>query len=319
MLFARGVRTFQMSFECESGRLMLLAEVPSRTEIEEALGSDYMDRMEEMHLPRRWATSDVIEDAEDVDRCLEFLARVEGDFHLEIPAGDDLATIHTGLLVETCEWEGRTALKFCTDLADPDQGHPAPGDKVRASAGVGDRSLEFVLRYLGSSSLTASGGMELPCAVFALPGEIEVKQRRKAFRVSVSSPVTVEMIDHDGNALASPWSDNHPAAPTTTGRLADLSFSGARIVADRDALGANFAVGSRLHCRMNFAERDEPVKVLGLVRRSTVGSADQGRHQEEVGIEFLVAHDADREALEFVRQYVLQVQRSRLARRLTNV
>jgi c-di-GMP-binding flagellar brake protein YcgR len=184
---------------------------------------------------------------------------------------------------------------------------------------VGDRSLEFELRYLGPSTVTLAGGMELPSAVFSLPREIEVKQRRKAFRVSVASPVTVDMIDHDGNALASPWSDEHPAAPTTTGRLADLSFSGARIVVDREAMGANFAVGGRLHCRMRFAESETPVMVLGVIRRSTVGVVDQGRTQEEIGIEFLVAHDTDREALEFIRQYVLQVQRSRLARRLTHV
>lgn len=319
MFHARGVRTFQMTFECEAGRLFLLAEVPSRTEVEEALGSDYLGRMEEMHLPRRWANSDVIDDPADVDHCLEFLTRVEGDFYLEIPADNETATIHTGLLIETCAWEGRQALKFCADLSDPKAGLPEAGSLVRASAGVGDRSLEFTLRYLGPSTMATTAGMELPCAVFGLPGEIEVKQRRKAFRVSVDSPVTVEMIDHDGNALDSPWSDAQPAAPATTGRLADLSFSGARIVADREDVGVNFALGSRLFCRMHFAERDEDIRMLGVVRRSTAGVADNDRRQEEIGIEFLVSHESDREALEFIRQYVLQVQRARLAKRLNHV
>jgi hypothetical protein len=152
-----------------------------------------------------------------------------------------------------------------------------------------------------------------------LPSEIEVQQRRKAFRVSVASPVTVEMSDYDGNALECPWSDKHPAAPATVGRLADLSFSGARIVADRDELGMNFAVGSRLFCRMHFAERDEDIKVLGIVRRSTAGGGDRHPLQEEIGIEFLIAHDSDREAMEFIRQHVLQVQRFRLAKRLNKI
>jgi hypothetical protein len=319
LFHARGVRTFQMTFECAAGRLFLLAEVPSRTEIEEALGSDYLRRMEEMHLPRRWANSDVIDEPADVDHCLEFLTRVEGDFYLEIPADQDMATIHTGLLIESCEWEGRQALKFCADLNDPEAGMPEPGFLVRASAGVGDRSLEFNLRYLGPETLTTGGGMELPCAVFGLPSEIEVKQRRKAFRVSVDSPVTVEMIDHDGNALDSPWSDTQPAAPASSGRLADLSFSGARIVADREDVRVNFAVGSRLFCRMHFAERDEDIRVLGVVRRSTAGVVDNNRLQEEIGIEFLVSHESDRDALEFIRQYVLLVQRTRLAKRLNHV
>lgn len=319
MFHARGVRTFQMTFECAAGRLFLLAEVPSRTEVEEALNSDYLRRMEELHLPRRWANCDLIDDTADVDHCLEFLTRVEGDFYLEIPADEDTATIHTGLLIETSEWEGRQALKFCADLSQSDSGCPEVGSPVRANAGVGDRSLEFTLRYLGSSTMATPAGMELPCAMFGLPSEIGIKQRRKAFRVSVESPITVEMIDHDGNALDSPWSDAHSAAPASTGRLEDLSFSGARIVIDRDAVGVNFALGSRLFCRMHFAERDEDIRVMGIVRRSTAGLADNNRLQEEIGIEFLVSHESDRNAIEFIRQYVLQVQRARLAKRLNHV
>lgn len=319
MLYARGVRTFEMAFDCAAGKLFLLAEVPSRAEIESALGSDYLERMEEIHLPRRWSANEVIEDSGEVDHCLEFLMKVEGDFFLEIPADGDLATIHTGILLETSTWNDQPALKFCTDLSDAPEGAPQAGDLVQASAGVGDRSLEFTLRYLGSETISAAGGMELPCAVFALPRAIEVHQRRKAFRVSVASPVTVEMNDYDGNALECPWSDAHPAAPATVGRLADLSFSGARIVADRDDLGMNFAVGSRLFCRMHFAEREEDIRVLGIVRRSTTGGGDRHPLQEEIGIEFLIAHDSDREAMEFIRQYVLQVQRSRLAKRLNKV
>lgn len=319
LFHARGVRTFQLTLESAAGRLFLLAEVPSRTEVEEALGTDYLRRMEEMHLPRRWANSDVLEDPSDVDHCLEFLTRVEGDFYLEVPTDSELATVHTGLLIETCAWDGHEALKFCADLEHPEAGMPEPGSLVRANAGVGDRSLEFTLRFLGNSPFVTAAGMQMPGAVFALPREIEVKQRRKAFRVSLESPVTVEMIDHDGNALDSPWSDNTPAAPTTVGRLADLSFSGARIVADRDNVGVNFALGSRLFCRMNFADSEEDIRILGVVRRSTAGAREDGRLQEEIGIEFLVSNESDREALEFIRQYVLQVQRSSLAKRLNQV
>jgi len=318
-LHARGIRTFQLSFECPAGRLMLLAEVPSRTEVEEALASDFLERMADRHLPRGWAAKEAVDGPRDVDSCLEFLVRVEGDLHLEVPAGGDLATVHTGLLLGTCELEGRRGLVVCVDLADPDHGEPAVGARVQVSAGVGDRSLEFGLPHLGLAVWPLAGGMELPCAVFGMPRTLQVRQRRKAFRVAVAAPVTVELIDHDGSALASPWSDAHPHAPATTGRLADLSFTGARIVADPGVAGTTFAVGGRLTCRMRFAGREAPVSLQAQVRRSTAGTGERDRLQEEIGVEFLVTDDADREALEFVREYVLQVQRAQLARRLTTV
>ncbi len=55
---------------------------------------------------------------------------------------------------------------------------------------------------------------------------------------------------------------------------------------------------------------------MGVIRRSTAGPADRNHWQDEIGIEFLVSANGDRAALDYIRQFVLEVQRMKLAQRL---
>jgi hypothetical protein len=61
---------------------------------------------------------------------------------------------------------------------------------------------------------------------------------------------------------------------------------------------------------------DEPIQVMGVIRRSTTGPADRNQWQDEIGLEFLVSPNGDRSGLEYLRQFVLGLQRSKLAQRL---
>jgi c-di-GMP-binding flagellar brake protein YcgR len=224
--------------------------------------------------------------------------------------------MQSGMLVEACEFANRPALKLVTDYSDSALGVPALGAEVAATVGVGDRSLEFTMTYLGSTVHEMPSGATLPCACFSLPSRVSVGQRRRTFRVSVSEVVQVELESVLGQGEASPWSDAEITPDTIRGRLADLSFSGARIIADHSQLCTNFPKDGRVICRIFFPDQEQPLQVMGVIRRSTAGLADRNEWQDEIGLEFLVAPDGDRTALEFMRQFVLQVQRSKLAQRL---
>ena len=50
----RGVRTFHFDLDTGKGRLFLLAEVPSRAELDLAKGSEFMASMESIYLPADW-------------------------------------------------------------------------------------------------------------------------------------------------------------------------------------------------------------------------------------------------------------------------
>ncbi len=316
VLHTRGVRTFQFQLETDRGHLHFLVEVPSRTEMAIAKGSDFLMSMESIYLPANWHGSDELPDQEAVDSFLAFLKKTEGDVYLEAPAGDGTARMNVGLLVEICQVDGCPAMKLVTDFSDPEAGVPAPGSIVKASVGIGDRSLEFDLDYLAPATHELDSGSLLPCALFSLPRMVSIGQRRRSFRVSVTVPVKVELETALGQGETSPWSDGKFESEKISGQLADLSFSGARINAEGARKSPGFHKDCRVICRMLFPDMDEPLQVQGVIRRSAAGPADRDRWQDDIGIEFIVSPDADRAALDYVRQFVLQLQRSKLAQRL---
>ncbi|MEN8008265.1 MAG: PilZ domain-containing protein [Candidatus Krumholzibacteriota bacterium] len=315
-LHTRGVRTFQFRLDTGQGQLFYLAEVPSRTEMAIVKGSEFLTSMESIYLPDDWRRYEVLPDHEALDGFLTFLRKTEGDVYLEAPAGDGTATINAGLLVEICQVQDRSAMKLITDFSHPDQGVPAPGSIVQASVGIGDRSLEFEMAYLAPASHELASGSRLPCAMFSLPRTVTVGQRRRSFRVSVSESIKVEMQPALGQGEISPWSDTEIVPEIISGRLADLSFSGARINADGARQRPGFQRDNRVVCRLFFPDMEEPIQVQGVIRRSAAGPVNRNQGQDDIGIEFIVPPDSDRTGLDYIRQFVLQVQRSKLAQRL---
>jgi len=315
-LHTRGLRTFQFRMDTGQGQLFFLAEVPSRAELALAKGSEFLASMESIYLPADWHGGKDLTDPDAVDNFLTFLRKTEGDIYFETPAVDGTATLNSGHLVEICQVDDHPALKLLTDFADPARDVPEPGTAVKASVGVGDRSLEFDLTYLGPAAQELDSGALLPGALFSLPATVSIGQRRRTFRVPVSVAVRVEVETAVGQEGSSPWSDDDSMSEVITGRLADLSFSGARIIADHSQLCSSFQRDGRVVCRMYFPDMDEPIQVMGVIRRSTAGPADRNQWQDEIGLEFLVSPNGDRSGLEYLRQFVLGLQRSKLAQRL---
>lgn len=304
----RGVRTFGFRFHTEVGNLYLMAEVPCRAEWEQARGSEFLTAMTATYLPEGWAGRDRIDLSVDLDKFLIFLRKTELDVQVEIPGPDEAYTIHTGTLVETTLRDGRRALRLTVDLDGSAGGTLARGDRLRCRVGVGDRAFLFPCSFLGTGTYTIAGTATICCAYVTVPESLKVEQRRRAFRIQPGEKIPVEIYPAEGAEL--------DRERRSRGRLADLSFSGARIIADRERLLNLHAEGSRVVCRLHFPESGGALELLGLIRRATIGmKKDEGQHGE-VGIEFLVTEDTDRTALEFIRQYVLSQQRAWLAQRI---
>jgi len=317
-LAVRGLRSFGIRLETGAGEMFVLAEVPSRLEYELARGSGYLAAMESAYLPPEWEVRRAFDSQMAIDNFLVFLRKVEGDVYFEVPgAGGDTHYVHSGVLLDNGTFDGVRGLKFCTDLTASVQSGLKRGDVVRATVGVSDRSLEFFMPYLGASQHPLANGAELSCGFFLPPSEVTVSQHRLAFRIDVEDPVPVVLRSQDGGGESAPTGDGKlPGASEFRGVLADLSFSGARIVAEDTTDHFTFEINRHVVCECYFPETDQPVSLLGVVRRlnSRLVSRDHRRH--EIGLEFLVGGEADREALNRVRQYVLSEQRSRLARRV---
>ncbi len=308
-LHTRGLRTFQFRLDTGQGQLFFLAEAPSRAEMAIAKGSDFLTSMESIYLPDNWLGSQGFDDSEAMDNFVAFLRKTESDIYLETPTGDGTATMNSGFLVQSRELGGRPVLILVTDFTEPASGVPAPGSIIKASVGVGDRSMDFDLHYLAPLAHELTPGTELPCAMFSPPSAVTISQRRRAFRVPLSQEVEVELESVSQGSGAS-------AGEIILGQLADLSFSGARIIADHSRLCSCFQKDGRVICRMNFPDRDDSLEVMGVIRRSTAGPAGRNDWQDEIGLEFLISPGGDRTALDYIRQFVLGLQRSKLAQRL---
>ena len=313
-LFTRGVRTFGCQLETDLGQLFLLAEVPSRLEYEQARGSEFLESMVSAYLPRDWMNRERIDSSSLVDNFLVFLRKTEGDVELEFPLGNGEFTTNSGILLETTRTDGKRVLKLCVDLSHPGDLDPRMGDQVVARFGLRDRSLQFVLPYRGRSSYPVAGEAALGCLLFDLPEELNLVQRRRAFRINVNIRIPVEIEDLDQRN--DPFSPDfgQEVEPLIKGHLVDLSFSGARITSD--SVSPKLTEGSRVLCRLFFPDRPYGLEVHGIIRRSTSTLVGRDQFRDDVGLEFLITPEMDRMAIEAIRQFVLYEQRNYLSRRI---
>lgn len=316
-VFTRGQRTFGVRLETSAGRLFLLAEVPSKLELEEAKNSDYLATMEATYLPREWQRRDRLDSADAIDGFLVFARKVEADLAFECRDAGDVADPHVGVLLGNGIVEGQRALKVCVDLRDADLLAPSRGDRVRATMGLSDRSFAFDLTYLGEAEHELAAGATIPCAWFTVPDLVRIGQRRGAFRLPLMSPLSAAIERSGALAFRSPWGDVEPEAPQRNeGRIVDISFTGARLVLPVAAKEPGFEPGAPVLLRLRLPDGAQPVVVAAVVRRVTLSLADRNEWQRVLGLEFTADAAGDRDALARIREFVLAVERSQLARRV---
>lgn len=317
-LHTRGQRTFGVRLETHAGRLFLLAEIPSKIELEDAKNSDFVAGMMATYLPREWSRREEFQGGGVIDSFLVFVRKVEADLYLEVPGSDGAAGLRGAVLLGTGVLQGERALKLCTDLKDADLAAPSRGDTVRATLGLSDRSFSFDLVYLGEAEHDLCTGATLPCAWFSVPERVLLGQRRSAFRLPMLAPVTAEIECEGGRAFRSPWGDDDgpTARRTVEGRVKDLSFSGARIVMEVSADDPGLEPGGHVRCRLFLPGEDTPVDAAAVIRRVTLSLADRNEWQRDLGLEFQVGGREDRDAADRIREFVLALQRFQLSRRV---
>ena len=310
----RGARTFGFHFRTDVGHLYLMAEVPSRAEWELVKGSEFLPSMTKTYLPDGWDNRGRLDLTADIERFLIFLRKTELDVEVEVPAPDGTYTMLTGTLLESTLLNGRRTLRLVLDLSDLVGCSLNLGDRIFCRVGLKERALHFSCQYLGQGPYSIAGSAAVHTVYFSLPEFLKVEQRRLAFRIKLDEEIFAE-IHSVRNEKQDP--DQEIDRPRMVrGILADLSFSGARILAEKGKLLNNFEEGEQVTCRLRFPEETRPLEILGLIRRITIGVKKKGGQQIELGLEFLVTEHMDRSALEFVRHYVLSQQREWLAQRI---
>jgi len=314
-LRTRGVRTFSFRFVTPAGQLFLLAEVPSRLEWEQAQGSGFLAAMAESYLPDGWATGDSLRGPQGIESFLVFLRKVEADAYLKLPAAGDEPRTVAAFLVEPTTVDGKRALKFGMRMPELPQEMPFLGTEVHGSVGLGDRCVEFTCQFLGRDTHRIGEAGELACGVVSWPEDLQVVQKRRSFRLPLEEPIAVELAMTTEEGLADAY-DGREDQDLVLGNLADLSFTGARVLLDPKEPTGCLEKGQHVVCRIWLPGMPETVDVAAVVRRIATTRADRSDACEEVGLEFLPAGRQKMGVLDDVREYVLEEQRSWLARRI---
>ncbi len=315
-LHSRGVRSFGVRLQTENGQFYLMTEVPSKAELELSHNEGYLNTMARNYLPREWFNLTTIDLASDIENFLVFLRKTEVDVQIDVPADDDYYTLHTGILIENTTRNDRRVMRLSMDVSGPEGKALSVNDKVNVRVGLYGGALTFESTFLGTSQYRVTESASINCIDIAWPAKLNIEQRRRAFRIDPAERIPVVIQSQGSPEESNPWSLNTESETKVRGRLADLSFSGARIIASRNSLLGTFDEGSRISCRFFFPDEEEDYKVVGIIRRATISLADQDTQQDEVGIEFLVDENSDRSSLEYIRQYVLSKQRAWLAQRV---
>ncbi len=315
-LFSQGVRSFGFRFQTDVGQFYLMAEVPTKAQLDMAKEGEAIASLAATYLPHGWVNRQEIKSLSAIDNFLIFLRKTEIDLQMDVLADKDVYTIHTGVLLETSTLGGRRALCVCMDVSGTEGQSMQHGDRVKVRVGVQDRAISFDSTYLGTGDYPVVGSSFVKCVYFSLPTELKVEQRRRAFRIEASERIPVEIDCLVQEDLEVGIGEDSPAVSSIKGRLGDLSFSGARIIADRDKLMSRVQENSHVSCRLFFPGEEEPLEIIGIIRRANTRLASKDNHQNEIGLEFLVTEDGDREGLEFIRQYVLSQQRNWLSQRI---
>jgi len=312
----RGLRTFGFRFETALGQLFLLAEIPSRMELELASGSSFVPTLLQQYLPGEWENIESFSRVSEIDNFLVLLRKGEADVHFQIPRQDGSSMVHTGFLVEQTHDQDLRLLKMTVDLSKDEARDLRMGQEIAVKVGVHDRSLEFLMIFKGFSEAHVKGQANLNCMLFLVPDEVRVEQRRLAFRISVVNRIHVEIECDDPHAQDAMSFRQEREPRVLRGKLLDLSFSGARIICKVRETCVCLSQKSKVKCRLFFPGESSPMEIKGIVRRTASSLVDNGEWNEEIGLEFLVTPGVDSSTLDHIRQYVLAEQRTWLSQRI---
>lgn len=316
-LHTRGQRTFGIRLETEGGRLFMLAEIPSRVELEETNNGDAVLRLVSRYLPPDWHQRRDLHSGMAIDNFLVLARKIESDIFLEVPGEQDGASLRCGVLLDQGSRCGQRALRLCADVAGGELGALGRGQVVRASVGLQDRSFGFDLVFLEEDRHALAGGAGLPCAWFAIPEAITVTQRRRSFRLPLPQPMAIEIECPEGGCPHEQPAEGFAARRySLQGLLADLSFEGGRVVLPAGVDGPMLEAGQPARCLIEVPGERSPVVITAVIRRVSLSLADRNEWQREIGLEFVVAGEADRDAASRIRDLVMDLQRARLAHRV---
>jgi c-di-GMP-binding flagellar brake protein YcgR len=317
----RGMRSFILRHQTESGNLYLMTDLASRREFESMRDPDWESALGAQLLPEDVGRIECLEEPKDIDRLCTYLARCEHDLELLVPGNEGEVRPTSAVVIRRIKAGDHTLLQLSCDLDRREQDlELRAGLELEVAFGAAGRLFHFRTALAREAELELEGIEPLPVLEIELPRRVSLDQRRRYFRVPpeevVRAHIEILVPESDENAEEELELDGALTGLVPEGAVealvTDLSFAGAGVVLSNQAPGM-LAVDSRVRIKFDGDEFPEPVAVTAEVRRLRVEPSGRGREATHLGLEFIVASVADRQATQVIRQYVMARQRNLLS------
>ncbi len=318
----RGIRSFSFEIATEMGRIFVVADLASQLEIGKSKGGDFEIGITNAHMRGDFLNLSELTSGRDIDSLMIVLRKLEADINLELLEGGRTTNVFSGVLMEQAKQNNQRVIRMSWDWPDQESFAISANSEVKASFGILGRLFQFKTPVVGIEMSYLDDDVGLPCALLAMPKAIVTSQRRQSFRLEPTSRVIVEIetAPPDLEMDAQPPRKSkrkQPPKDIVRATVADISFGGAKLVAPRDELMQKFAIDQVVRCTFRFPGVEEGKILYGTVNRLRTFFGSRNTWLDDLGLEFLIDHQPNKPALDYIQQFILSEQRRVLAKRVT--
>ncbi len=306
-----GPRCFHLHFSGRRGELHVATEIFSRGAYETARASAYEEEVVRHYLPLDLGSRSALDRDLEVNAALSLAGKLELDLNVEA-GGDGAERLQCrGILLAKHRDQENGSLVLTLDAGGEGWRQLAPGRLVDVSFGLRCRVFHWRSRVVNLGTVNLVRDAAIPAVTLAMPRVIEVRQRRREFRIALPASIICRVRPP---LPAVPTEDEYgfqvlemPADGIEV-EVADLSFSGAGLLGGED-LVTTYPTGAVLEFWVVLPGRADPLRLAAAVRQSALVLTGRNRRQGRLGVEFQPSDEAQRRAREAIEHHVMSVER----------
>jgi c-di-GMP-binding flagellar brake protein YcgR len=306
-----GPRCFSLRFRDRRGELYVATEVFSRGVYETVRASGYEEEVARRYLPPDVASCRTLDREMEVGYALALAGRLELDLSVEAGGeGADRLACRGVLLARHREQDGGGVV-LSLDADEDAWRQLSPARMVDVCFGLRGRVFHWRSRVVRHGTVNLVRDAVLPAVTLATPRAIEIRQRRREFRIALPASVNCRVRMPSSEA---PTEDSlgfqvlEMPADGAAVEVLDLSFSGAGLLGG-EGLPAAFPVGALLEFWIVLPGGGGPLRLGAVVRQASVILTGRNQRQGRLGVEFQPCDEAERRARGAIEHHVMSAER----------
>jgi c-di-GMP-binding flagellar brake protein YcgR len=306
-----GPRCYCLRFQDRRGELRVATEIFSRGIYEIVRASGYEEDVARRYLPLDLGSRETLDGELEVGSALTLAGRLELDLSIEAGGeGADRLVCRGVLLAKHREQDGGGVV-LSLDADEDAWRRLSPGRLIEVSFGLRGRVFHWRSRVIRHGTVNLVRDVGLAALTLATPRAIEVRQRRREFRIALPFSIGCRVRTASSEVPAEEplgFQILEMPADGVEVEVLDLSFTGAGLLGGED-LPAAFPAGTSLDFWIALPGRSGPLRLRAVVRQASVFLTGRNRRQGRLGLEFQPGNEAERRAREAIEHHVMSAER----------